>query len=104
VRLRGKVWRPISSEDIDLLLQMLERDPLKRIAAKQALIHNWFALEHIGNSQTSVCKNVIRHNGETIFNVVRIKPEFNYSTINLFLPKPLHPHIKKKLVFYESKE
>jgi serine/threonine protein kinase len=69
---------------------MLIKDPSKRITAKQALAHNWFTLEHTSNSRWSVYENVRRYQGESIFNVSRIKPQFSYaSTCTLKCDKPL---------------
>jgi len=69
---------------------MLVKDPSKRITAKQALAHNWFTLEHTGNSRWNVCEKVKRHQGERIFNVSRIKPQFSYANTYTFkYTKPL---------------
>jgi calcium-dependent protein kinase len=39
-------WSEISEEAKDLLREMLQKDPIKRISAIEALNHKWFEISH----------------------------------------------------------
>ena len=43
-------WKHVSLEARDLVLQMMQADPSKRINAKQALSHSWFSI-YLGESE-----------------------------------------------------
>ena len=42
VNLDTRVWKRVSEDAKDLLRNLLQVDPKKRIKAKDALAHNWF--------------------------------------------------------------
>lgn len=58
--------------------KLLEKDPRKRLSAKEALNHPWFTLESIGSSPLSIAeKKMSKYCNKGYFDVESIKPEFS---------------------------
>ena len=61
-----KVWSKISKEAIDLIQKMLEKDPQKRISAKEALSHDWFK----NNEQKNHDEDIERAINGALYNIL----------------------------------
>lgn len=51
IELKGKPWDDISEQAKDLIMKLLERDPAKRLSAKQALQHPWVSKKGVAPSK-----------------------------------------------------
>jgi len=71
-------WSRITPEAKDLVQRMVEKEPLLRISAKDALAHPWFTLENNNSNQLSLPQeNINKYCGVRYFNIETIKPDFS---------------------------
>lgn len=77
VRFADEQWRNFGTEAQRLAAAMLSRDPAKRVAAREALAHPWFAAKHNPFVRTlSAHEKITKYNVFNRFKMERIKPEF----------------------------
>lgn len=99
IEFKAACWKELNVEALNLMKEMLLKDPLKRISAKQALDHPWFSVPHnsfIG--MLSAEEKMNKYSGCDRFKMDRIKPEFNMTSYT-----PLfHSEITQTIIPYKT--